>query len=94
MIEIKDIEKLSELSRISLSGEEKTKLLKDIEGILTYIGELSDVPDNLKISDSRNKLRNVMRMDSEPHQSGEYTEKILANAPRVQGSYIVVKKIL
>lgn len=37
---------------------------------------------------------NVMREDTEPHESGIYTEKLLSAAPQREGQYIKVKKIL
>ncbi len=37
---------------------------------------------------------NVMREDSNPHESGKYTETLLKAAPQREGQYVKVKKIL
>ena len=44
---IEDIEKLAELSKIELSEIEKDTLLKDLDGILAYVKQIEsvDVPD-------------------------------------------------
>ena len=45
-------------------------------------------------TDKNNTMRNVMREDANPHESGIYTEKMLEQAPAREGNYIKVKKIL
>jgi len=40
MIEIKDIEKLAELSRINISNEEKEVFAGEIESILNYVDQI------------------------------------------------------
>lgn len=89
--------KLAGLSRIKLSEEEAESLSHEFEAILKYVGEVKEVGKLSKL-DKLNKedfpTRNVMRSDSEGHESGLYTEKILAEAPEREGSYIKVKKIL
>jgi Asp-tRNA(Asn)/Glu-tRNA(Gln) amidotransferase C subunit len=39
-------------------------------------------------------VKNVMREDGEPHESGKYTEALLKSAPKTADGYIEVKKIL
>ena len=40
------------------------------------------------------RVRNVLRPDENPHEPGAFTEEILAEAPKRQGQYVKVKKIL
>ena len=51
-----------------------------------------------KSSETKNKkdfhLRNVLREDSKPHETGIYTDKLLEQAPNKGNNYIKVKKIL
>ena len=40
------------------------------------------------------EVRNVFREDKDPHLPGEFTEDLLAEAPRRQDNFVKVKKIL
>lgn len=96
MIEIKDIEKLAELSRLEIPQEEKSGFQKDLEAILAYVSQIEDA--NVK-TESMDKIdgslvNNVMRDDSTAHESGAFTKEILAEMPAKEGEYLKVKKIL
>ena len=93
MISEKDVKKLSELSRVSVSAEELASMPGEISAILEYIGQINEaVADNkgLPLHD----LVNVLRPDENPHESKIHTEDILKEAPERQGDYLKVKKIL
>jgi aspartyl-tRNA(Asn)/glutamyl-tRNA(Gln) amidotransferase subunit C len=94
MVNQKEIEKLANLARIGITDEEKTKLSKNIESILAYVSEIKDVSSADKEVYESEKLVNVMREDSDPHESGLYSERLLKEAPYREGDYIRVKKIL
>jgi aspartyl/glutamyl-tRNA(Asn/Gln) amidotransferase C subunit len=94
MISDKDMDKLLSLARIEVSAEEKEKLRKDVENILGYVSEVQKASVHLDTEAQAGRLRNVMREDIEPHESGAYTEQILKQAPSREDDYIVVKKIL
>jgi len=92
-MEIKEIDNLAKLCRIELSGDEKVELLKEMDAILDFVNQIQAV----KIGDKQKevgKLRNVFREDEKPHESGQFTEPILSEAPREEGGYFKVKKIL
>ena len=87
------VKKLSKLSRIEVSNSEAEKLSKDLESILDYVGQVSEVSD----TESKNKIgeiHNVMREDEKPHDSGKYSEDLLKASPERDGNYFKVKKIL
>lgn len=92
-IELKDVEHLAGLARIAVSEEEKKILQHDLEEILAYVSQVTKVTAELG-APTAGELRNVMREDSEPHESGKFTEDILAQAPAREGNRISVKKIL
>lgn len=108
MIEIKDIEKLAALARITIPENEMEKVRKDIDTILAYVDQIKEATDaaaraapaeNVLLSDGSvynhsSVVKNVMREDGEPHESGIYTAALLANAPKTEDGYIEVKKIL
>lgn len=92
-IELKDVEHLAGLARIAVSEEEKKILQHDLEEILAYVSQVKEVGFDVGAPEA-GELRNVMREDSEPHESGKFTEDILAQAPAREGNRISVKKIL
>ena len=93
MITQKDIEKLAELGRIELAESEKKELTSDIESILEYISQIQEVVSGEVVSEA-GAHRNVMREDIEPHEKGMFTESLLSAAPKREGNYVKVKKIL
>lgn len=92
-MEIKEIENLTRLCRIELSDDEKRELSGEMDSILDFVDQIQTV----KVGDKKRtvgKLRNVMREDVDPHESGLYTKDILEEAPKTENGYIKVKKIL
>lgn len=94
MLEIKDIEKLAKLARIKLTEDEMKKLLKDVDPILDYVAQLKEVTSSIDEKKKAGDLRNVMREDSNPTQTGTNTKNIVDNMPDSQDNYLKVKKIL
>ena len=101
MLTVDDINNLARLARIELSEEEKVRLQKDMESILGYVGQITAVaveqkerpsPES-KDSPSAHDLINIMRDDVVTTETGEYTEAVLANAPKREGDYFSVKPI-
>lgn len=90
-MEIKDIENLAELAKIELTEGEKTKILKDMEGILDYVKviESVEVPDVGVDYVSFN----VWREDKEKIR--EFSKEIITQQfPDSQDDFVKVKKIL
>lgn len=94
MISLKEIDKLANLCRLELTVVEKAALQKDMDSILGYVGEIQKVSAAANPEKKAGALRNVMREDGEPHESGLFTEDLLASVPQREGQYIRVKKIL
>ncbi|MFM2357885.1 MAG: hypothetical protein RJA61_622 [Candidatus Parcubacteria bacterium] len=94
MIERKDIEKLASLARIKISPEEADVFKGEIESILDYVAQVQKV--SLPKQDDRKSglVRNVLREDSDPHESGINTEVLLNESPEREGQYVKVKNIL
>ncbi len=93
MISREDIQKLAILARISISDTEAESLAKEAEGILGYVSDVGEVSAAGE-GDVHTALTNVMREDGQPHEGGSYTEGILANAPKVEEGYVVVRKVI
>jgi aspartyl-tRNA(Asn)/glutamyl-tRNA(Gln) amidotransferase subunit C len=92
MITPDDVAKLATLARIKVSPKERTKFVQEIEAILEYIGQINSA----EVSSEKGIVgrTNIMRDDGDVHESGIFTEDILAQAPNREGDYIKVKKIL
>ncbi len=92
---IRDIEKLAALSRIDLQEGEKKSLLAEMGAILNYVNQVKEAAafaaDNME---EKPYSRNIWREDANPHESGIFTDVLLASAPARHGQYIKVKKIL
>ena len=91
-----DIEKLARLVRIALGEDEKKRIERDFEAIPQYISKLKEAPlgEEKIFSPEHLELKNVMREDVNPHESGIFTNNLLSEAPEVYKDYIKVKKIL
>ena len=96
MITKDDIKNLAHLARIDVPEAEMEKLASDMDGILAYVGEVSAAVGKGSAAEGVlvGFLKNVFRDDILAHEKGEYTKKILANAPAREGNYVKVKKIL
>jgi len=91
-----DIRALAELSRVEISDAEVAQLEKEIPGILTFVETIRQIPDEklLALRSLGEEVRNVMRADENPHESGIYTEALLSAAPAREGSRIAVKQVI
>ena len=106
MIELKDVEHLAGLARIAVSDGEKELFRNDLEEILAYVSQIKEVTEGEQLTTDTasrtfdgmqveiGELHNVMREDGEPHDSGMFTEDLIAAAPSREGNHVFVKKIL
>jgi aspartyl/glutamyl-tRNA(Asn/Gln) amidotransferase C subunit len=94
MLEIKDIEKLSKLSRIDLNEEQKSLFLKELGAILVYVDQIKNAVAEVGEERKVPELRNVSRQDEPTDKSGDFTDVIVAEFPDKKDNYLKVKKIL
>ncbi|MEI6352865.1 MAG: Asp-tRNA(Asn)/Glu-tRNA(Gln) amidotransferase subunit GatC [Candidatus Nomurabacteria bacterium] len=98
-----DLEKVATLSRLSLTEEEKEKFLVEMQEILAYVGQVSDMASGdiessggsgygNQFINSVNK--NEMREDEILNQSNEYTERLLNDAPDRKDDFVKVSQVL
>jgi aspartyl-tRNA(Asn)/glutamyl-tRNA(Gln) amidotransferase subunit C len=93
MITREEIIKLATLSRLQLSEEEITHMQKDMGSILAYVDKLKSAT-GIETGPVMSVNKNVLREDANAHVGGLYTKKIIALAPKKEGDYFKVKKIL
>lgn len=91
-MEIKDIENLAELAKIELTDTEKAGLLKDLDSILAYVKQITevDVPD----TNPEYKNRNVWRDDKVEPCLNFSKDLIKEQFPDSQDGFVKVKKIM
>lgn len=87
-----DVAALAKLARLEVSEAELAKLEKEIPDILAFV-EIIQNADVSKVPSSGG-LRNVMRADENPHESGMYTERLLSAAPERKNNRIAVKQVI
>jgi len=92
-----DIEKLALLARIKLGSDEKEKLQKEFEDVLSYISKLTEL-DVEEMDDKQvfnaSGLENVGREDRPTNEPGEFTDSLLKEAPFAEKGYVKVKHAL
>ncbi|HEY4514107.1 MAG TPA: Asp-tRNA(Asn)/Glu-tRNA(Gln) amidotransferase subunit GatC [Candidatus Paceibacterota bacterium] len=87
-----DVAALAKLARLEVSKEELHKLENEIPAILAFVETIQKVSAKAPISKAN--LRNVMREDENPHETGIYTESLLSTAPAREGDRIAVKQVI
>lgn len=92
MISKQDVEKLANLSRLSLTEEERDRFMGEIDSILGFVSNVNAAADTAPAPVYFQT--NIFREDVVTHNSGEYTERLLDAAPERDGQYVKVKKIL
>lgn len=94
MATVEEVRKLATLARVSVSDEELPKFIQEFEAILAYVSQLEALDLPAAPEKELPPLRNVMRLDGEPHASGAYTEKLAAQFPAREGDALVVKQVI
>lgn len=94
------VKKLANLARIDMSDEEMNEIAKDFDSILAYIGQVQEAAAANPNVEVVNKnidsypIYNVMREDVVTNKEGEFTDKILDQAPNTEHGFLKVKQIL
>ena len=92
-ITMRDVEHVARLSRLALTEQEKERMRRELDGILSYIDKLRALDTaNVPPTSHAVPMTNVMRED-EPRPSLSQDE-MLANAPERSGEFFRVPKII
>ena len=93
-METGDIKHLASLARIRISDNEAEGLKKDIDSVLEYVSVVSEITTDGDVTKKVGARYNVFRDDVVTNEPGSFTEALLAEAPKREGNYLKVKKIL
>ena len=89
----KDVEHVAKLARLGLSEDEKDKLTKQLNDILTYAEKINKLnTDNVPPTSHSIPMQNVFRNDEV--KPCENTPDIVANGPQTQETTFRVPKML
>ncbi len=88
-----DIAALAKLARLEVSDAELARLEKEIPDILHFV-ETIQAASAKDFDETKNALRNVMRTDENPIESGTYTDVLLQAAPARAGNRVAVKQVI
>ena len=87
-----DVAALARLARLEVSGAELAKLETEIPAILEFVETIQKV--SAAVPEVDPELRNVMRDDSNPHESGIFTRDLIDAAPVQKDDQVVVKQVI
>ena len=94
MATTEDVKKLAALARIRVGDAELEKFTSEFDAILEYIGQLEVLDVSHDKDVQKPPLRNVMRPDGEPHETGKYTKKLTEQFPARVADALSVKQII
>ena len=88
-----DVKKVARLARIKISDERAAKTAPELDKIIGWIEQLSEVN-----TDDVKPLRNVSESDlylrEDEVNDGDVQDKVLANAPETTSGFYVVPKVV
>ena len=87
-----DVKKLALLARLKLTEGEMEKLTGELSSIMSFVDQIQKA--SAKLNENKALLRTVMRSDTDPYPKGVFAKNLLAAAPKREGKYFKVKKIL
>jgi len=87
------VRRIARLARIRLEDEAVGRLASELNGILGWIEQLSEV-DVEGVEPLTGGAQIALRMRTDAVSDGGYPEKILANAPDREGEFFAVPKVV
>jgi len=92
-VTLEEVEHIARLAKLSFSREEKVRFIESFNQILAYIDKLNELDlDDVAPTAHVLDLKDVTRPDE--IGPGLENEEALANAPRVNGAFFSVPKVL
>ncbi len=91
-----EVRHLAKLARIELTEQEIVKFAKEMSAVLDYVSKVKQLAgeDDVSLKPTVGARYNVFRPDLVTNEPEAYTKELLAEMPKTEGRYLVVKKIL
>ena len=94
-MDIEIIKKLAQMARVDMDEKEMREIGDSFGPILSYVGHIQEVSESIDNNQNIGDVPfNILREDVVVNQEGQYTEKILQQAPATENGFLKVKKIL
>jgi aspartyl-tRNA(Asn)/glutamyl-tRNA(Gln) amidotransferase subunit C len=84
---------IARLARIKVSDEEVGRLESELTGILAWVEQLDEV-DTVSVEPMTSVIEVAMKMRDDVVTDGGIADIIVANAPRTEGHFFVVPKVV
>ena len=90
-----NIQSIAQLARIKVDDTQAVELQTSINDVLGFIDQIRDanVPD-VEPKDFFRLTKNRLRPDTDPIESGTYTNEIMRVAPNKESDYFKVQKMI
>ena len=92
-VETETVKKIARLSRIAIDDAEAEKMVGELNGILAWVEQLSEV-DVTGVEPMTAVIANHLRLRDDVVTDGDVRDKVLANAPAKEGSFFGVPKVI
>lgn len=87
-----DVQKLADLARIEVSSDELEELELELPVILDFVELVQE--SGATLEKKLGTHYNIYREDSEPHETGKYSERLIEAMPQNKNGYLKVRKII
>lgn len=87
------VKHVASLARLAVTDDEADKLTAELNGILAFVDELSEV-DVADVPPMTAVVATAMKMRQDKVTDGERTDEVLSNAPDTEDGYYLVPKVV
>ncbi|PZQ15022.1 MAG: Asp-tRNA(Asn)/Glu-tRNA(Gln) amidotransferase GatCAB subunit C [Ancylobacter novellus] len=87
------VRRVARLARIAVADDEVAKLKSELDAILAFVEELSEL-DVEGVEPMTSVIPSAARLRDDVVNDGEDAEKVLMNAPSREGDFYVVPKVV
>jgi aspartyl-tRNA(Asn)/glutamyl-tRNA(Gln) amidotransferase subunit C len=92
-VSIEQVRHIAGLARMAMSDEELARLEPELNNILDWIEQLSEV-DTEGVEPLATVIDQQMRLREDEVTEGDQRDEILANAPRAEHGFFAVPKVI
>ena len=92
-IDLKTIQHISKLSRISVDDQKAEKLVDDLNSIFKFIEKLNELKTD-KVQPLTSVAETTLKLRSDEVKSNNIRDQIVKNSPQDNEDYFVVPKVI
>jgi aspartyl-tRNA(Asn)/glutamyl-tRNA(Gln) amidotransferase subunit C len=92
-VDIPTVKKIASLARIAMTDQEAEALAPELNNILGWIEQLSEV-DTANVEPMTAVIPNTLRLREDIVTDGNVRDRVLANAPQAEHGFFTVPKVI